>query len=69
MVEFFRGKGQKLGNTLGVNPYYKWNSSGENRDFMEFQSSGVSAFFVKFFRGKPISYGSLQELTLFNGIL
>jgi len=45
VVEFFRGKGQKLRN-------YKWKSSGVNRDFMEFFRGKY--FFVKFFRGKPI---------------
>jgi len=51
VVEFFRGKGQKLGNSLGAKPISQVEFFRGKQ--ISWNSSGVNAFFVKFFRVNP----------------
>jgi len=62
VVEFFRGRGQKLGNSLGVKPILlveffrgklriSWNSSGGNAFFCKILQTEVNPFLKEVFRG------------------
>ena len=53
-MKFFRGKGQKVGNYLGVKPILQVEFFWGKQRFHGILE-GINAFFVKFFGGKPIS--------------
>jgi len=59
-VEFFRGKGQKLRNSLGVKPILLVDFCRGKQRFHKILQPGVNAFFfAKVVRVNLISYGSL----------